>query len=623
MASPAARALLLFAALLASSDAWAGKTRGGVAAWVVRDRLTSPKAVDDLCREARRAGVDTLLVQVRGRGDAYYRSALAPRAESLTGAPADFDPLAEVLRRARGLRVVAWLNVYLVWSGDAFPTGDSHVFWAPGDWLLEDRDGRETWPYSPRDRALGWLEGTYADPESEAYRAHFAKVVAEVAAKYRVDGIHLDFVRYPGAGYGMGGPLGERYRREWGFDPRWISEEAEVLTPTTLLSGTPLLSRRVLSTASYVWKDLRAAQVTALVRTVRRKLKAVRRKAELSAAVFPTPGDAYLDKGQDWITWASEGLVDAVFPMVYFGGVERVGSQLSEIAQALATRAPKVRLWAGLGGYIKEPAQIGEEARRAWALGCAGVCLFDWGALEKKPGGTRPYFDEVRGARTTRRAAPTGVAPLPLPSGEEALLVSVLDRAGAGQIRWGKQEREAARLRWAEFSAAQRVSLPAALSSLRASPRTVPDWVDLTGVFRYVNPADGDERRKAQRATAEGVLARLKAGEDLASVAKELSQWNHRAWGGVLNRRYLDSSVPSDRMLQELEPGQLSPVVETHNGFWVYRLEAKGGGETLPVDEMPWPAKRVLFQRTLSGQVDGAASEAGRHDGAAAGDGQR
>src|SRR5262249_50023788 len=83
------------------------------ALWVLRTTLTSPDTIGALVRSARDDGFNTLLVQVRGRGDAYYSGGLEPRAAELQRQPADFDPLATVLDtgHAAGLRVHAWINV--------------------------------------------------------------------------------------------------------------------------------------------------------------------------------------------------------------------------------------------------------------------------------------------------------------------------------------------------------------------------------------------------------------------------------------------------------------------------------------------------------------------------------
>jgi len=59
--------------------------------------------------------VRELIVQVRGRGDAYHRSGIEPRAEALT--VDDLDPLGKLVRDARvmGVRIHAWGNVLFVW----------------------------------------------------------------------------------------------------------------------------------------------------------------------------------------------------------------------------------------------------------------------------------------------------------------------------------------------------------------------------------------------------------------------------------------------------------------------------------------------------------------------------
>src|SRR5438445_10933244 len=85
------------------------------ALWVVRDRILSRSAIDDLVADATVRGIHDLVVQIRGRGDAYYASALEPLAEGLA---AGFDPLAHLVRAgaAVGVRIPAWADVFFVWS---------------------------------------------------------------------------------------------------------------------------------------------------------------------------------------------------------------------------------------------------------------------------------------------------------------------------------------------------------------------------------------------------------------------------------------------------------------------------------------------------------------------------
>src|SRR5687768_11871246 len=108
------------------------------ALWVVRDRITSAHAIDELLADATTRGIFDLVVQVRGRGDAYYRSDLEPRAAAL--ADSDFDPLGHLVRFAPavGVRIHAWGNVFFVWSDPqgAVPTAPSHLVNRHPEWLL-------------------------------------------------------------------------------------------------------------------------------------------------------------------------------------------------------------------------------------------------------------------------------------------------------------------------------------------------------------------------------------------------------------------------------------------------------------------------------------------------------
>src|SRR5215207_10009518 len=67
------------------------------ALWVVRTTLTSPEKIRQLVSAAADNGFNTLIVQIRGRGDAYYKSRVEPRAMELKDQPESFDPLALTL----------------------------------------------------------------------------------------------------------------------------------------------------------------------------------------------------------------------------------------------------------------------------------------------------------------------------------------------------------------------------------------------------------------------------------------------------------------------------------------------------------------------------------------------
>ena len=61
--------------------------------WVVRTTLDNPDSVKAMVARAHANGFNTLIVQVRGRGDAFYKARWEPRAPSIVK-DEKFDPLA-------------------------------------------------------------------------------------------------------------------------------------------------------------------------------------------------------------------------------------------------------------------------------------------------------------------------------------------------------------------------------------------------------------------------------------------------------------------------------------------------------------------------------------------------
>ncbi len=600
--------LLPALALLLLIPACAPRLR--TSAWIVRFDLDSPEEVATVCAEAKQAGFDQLLVQVRGRGDALYRSDIAPRAENLAAAPVDFDPLAQLLADCAPLPLHAWLNVFYLWGGSTPPENPHHPGQPDQPWILSDNTGRSVSSYSEREKQLGWIEGNYADPASAEYRGLFVQVVQELLARYPVAGIHLDFIRYPGPGYGKSEVLAEKFQQVWGLDPRLLPERLSAESVTAWLNGTQTPADRVLTTAALFWNEFRAGQVTQLLREVRQGVdQSDAPGTVLSVAVFPEPSVAYLENGQEWQAWASEGLVDALYPMAYFGDTDRVEAQLREIAKN-TPRAPKVALWAGLGASGKGPEQLGEEARIAGEYGYEGVSVFSLGDLLKKAAATA-CVEAVRAPRhtPTPKTEPTWATPFTTASAtlqppDLQGLKSIVGKAMGGTVQTDDLKGRLA-LRLQEYEQARQQSIPKALSQLERAPVILPENLELGGIFRYANPLDSPARWQEQESLCEKARQRLLAGEDLALVAKEMSQDVTKTMGGLLAPRFLDPLNRQDQELALLAPQEISRVIRIANGYWCYRLEGRTPGRQRAFSEAPWEAKRILFRRALSEMMAG------------------
>jgi uncharacterized lipoprotein YddW (UPF0748 family) len=380
---------------LAVPSTCAAELRG---VWVVRTALVSPEEVDRAVDEAAEAGLNALLVQVRGRGDAFYRSDLLPRSPLLERRPADFDPLARLIARARerGLAVHVWVNVLLV-AGFTQPLPSGHELARHPDWLMVPRGvAREALRSAPGSlRGLVRrgaaddpdIEGFYLSPSEPEARLHLQRVLGELLGRYAVEGVHLDFIRYPGPEYDFGRASLKAFQARGG--------SADPL-------GTAL--QRPLA-----WQEHLRESLTTLTRELAQASRKVRPGIVVSAAVVPDRATAVGQKFQDWPAWLSAGLLDALCPMTYTPDDRIFKRQLEDARSALGQGQS---LWAGVGAYRLTTEGVLEKLQLARAAGARGVVLFSHESLRGLDRARlRAALNPTAPANGARGVAPQAAAP--------------------------------------------------------------------------------------------------------------------------------------------------------------------------------------------------------------------
>jgi uncharacterized lipoprotein YddW (UPF0748 family) len=375
------------------------------ALWVVRTTLTSPAAIATMVSSAKAGGFNTLLVQVRGRGDAYFQRGVEPRPPSLDAQP-EFDPLATTIARARdaGLKVHAWINVNLVAGTGELPSARSHVVFRHPEWLMVPRalaaELAGTDPRSPG--YLGRLarfvrgqsheiEGLYLSPVSPSAAAYTTSIVRDIADRYDLDGIHLDYIRYPREDFDYSSGTLTAFRAALADELR---EADRRRYDARAASGEPLIYTQVFPQR---WKAFRTERLTALLSAIRQAVKLIKPSALVSVAVVPDAEEAAERRLQDWRGWVDTGLVDVICPMAYTADPAVFAAQIAG-AREIAGARP---LWAGIGAYRLSPAQIAENVQTARRLGVRGVILFSYDSLADPAHGPG-YLSQVGRAALTR-----------------------------------------------------------------------------------------------------------------------------------------------------------------------------------------------------------------------------
>jgi uncharacterized lipoprotein YddW (UPF0748 family) len=334
--------------------------------WVLRTSLIHAEDIPRIVERARAMHVRGLLVQVVGRGDAWYRSDLLPPPEPLRGDGR--DPLGELLplAHAAGLEVHAWVNCCLVWSGPHRPRDPRHVINAHPEWVARMADGRPMTRLTPRQRGRLHVEGVFLSPAHPGVRHWLAGIVQELVRRYPVDGVQLDYIRQPGIPIGYDPTSRARFALESGVDPLRFNRR-------------PWSERTRLESQ---WASFQEDQVTAIVREVRDSLNATRPGLPLSAAVLADTTVAWTRNRQAWSLWVREGLLDRAFLMCYAPMLETVLTQLNEVSAQIGVD----RLVPGIAMYNAPLATAATKIKAARALGFPTIALYSYDSLYERPG---------------------------------------------------------------------------------------------------------------------------------------------------------------------------------------------------------------------------------------------
>jgi len=329
------------------------------ALWVVRHDITTRERVDSVISHAVNAGINTLFVQVRGRGDAYYKSEFVSEGEQVEPG---FDPLAACLAQAHdaSIEVHAWMNVYLTWYPNR-PASDMHLLVKHPGWFMISDDGVDHGQaFLDVDLVDRGVEGRYLSPANPEAQSHLLRVIAEIVDAYPVDGIHLDYVRYPNEHYDYS-PLAQ--------SSLWA--ETEMNPPGSESSALELR----------VWRRWRSGLITDFVRRAKHLISQRRPSALLSAAVKPDLASAYERYGQDWVHWVNRRYLDFAVPMFYTGSLEDIQARM----QVVRKYVQRGRIYAGIGAWNQSATETFEQIELMRRSKLNGFSLFSYTTLLSSP----------------------------------------------------------------------------------------------------------------------------------------------------------------------------------------------------------------------------------------------
>ncbi|WP_413279875.1 glycoside hydrolase family 10 protein [Floridanema evergladense] len=272
------------------------------AIWLDRGTIVQAGSEQGLAKifdRLAQAGINTVFFETVNAGYPIYPSKVAPEQNPLTKG---WDPLEAAVKLAheRGMELHAW-----VWT---FAIGNQRhntilnqpqdylgpVLTAHPDWANYDNRGN----IIPLEQTKPFLD--HANPEARRY---LLSLFEEIVSRYKVDGLQLDYIRYPfqdpkrGLIYGYGSAARQQFQQLTGVDPIAISP------------NSPLWQK---------WTEFRTEQVNSFVAEVAQLVRKKRSNLILSVAVFGYPETQRIEMlQQNWEVWARRSDVDLVLLMAY------------------------------------------------------------------------------------------------------------------------------------------------------------------------------------------------------------------------------------------------------------------------------------------------------------------
>jgi uncharacterized lipoprotein YddW (UPF0748 family) len=285
-------------------------------------------------------GFNMILPNMLWGGSALYASDLLPRSAAFTQYGDQIEQCCAAAKK-HGLEVHVWKVNYNLGT-------------APKEFVEKlRREGRTQ--VTVKGEPFDWLCPSH--PENQKLER---ESMLEVVRKYPVDGLHFDYIRYPGPECCYCEGCRGRFEAESG---RKVSD-----WPKECHSGA----------RKEEYNNWRCRQITNLVAAVSREARQLRSGLKISAAVFGSYPSCREWVAQDWVAWVKAGYLDFLCPMDYSASDAEFSSLVRNQMKLIDGRVP---LYPGIGatatGIALTADRVVGQIQQARSLGAAGFTIFN------------------------------------------------------------------------------------------------------------------------------------------------------------------------------------------------------------------------------------------------------
>lgn len=334
-------------------------------AWLTTESELSDDDLKKLFAIMRESGVDAILPEIYNSRQAFYESKHLPISKPWLES---VIPLA----KAEGLEVHSWM-----WS---MPCNIPEVIKEHHDWFMVNRNGESA---ADKPAYVDWYK--FLCPSRLEVQEFVRATVAELSAIDGLDGVHLDYIRYPDVILADG--LQTRYgikqdreypqydycycdvcrhdfERETGIDPMKITDPSSDRT----------------------WRQFRYDRITHLVDDVLIPVAHANKKV-VTAAVFPN----WENVRQEWPKWKLDSVMPMLYAGFYNGDINWIKTQTLKGVESLQSKIP---LYSGLMVSELKAEDLSRAVDASMESGANGVVLFS--ARDMTPEQWKAFGDKIK-----------------------------------------------------------------------------------------------------------------------------------------------------------------------------------------------------------------------------------
>ncbi len=294
-------------------------------------------------KELAEAGINMILPNMAWAGVAHYNSNVLPHSDKFKQYG---DQITQCVAAAHkhDMEVHIWK---ITWNLEGAPKE-----------FVEKMQKEERTQVSDKGDTINWLCPSH--PENVKLELN---TIMEIVRNYDVDGIHLDYIRYPGSHACFCQECKKRF----------------TLATRQVINDFPASVLPKSGEHGQAYIEWRAQQITRLVRLIHKSARQIKPDIKISTAVFGGYPSCVTSIGQDWIAWAKAGYVDFVCPMNYTEDSKYFTDLLEN---QLALMPKDVAIYPGIGAtasnsLLTSDAVIGQ-IHLARFLGASGWTIFDY-----------------------------------------------------------------------------------------------------------------------------------------------------------------------------------------------------------------------------------------------------